>query len=120
MGHPAQTTDDPSLDIDDTNGAGPENIYLDNPEDTARLGGPYRVGAHYFRSTVSNFGGGRYGVSTATVRVYLMGELEYEGEMLLQDTNDFWEVGSIVWSEGQKEFLETSRVFQFDPFANEE
>jgi hypothetical protein len=119
-GIPHQTTDDPSLDIDDTNGGGPENINLDNPEDTGRLGGLYRVGAHYFRATRSNFGGGSYGSSRVTVRVYLMGTLEYEQEQELQDTNDFWEVGSIVWTDEQKSFIPTNRVFAIDPFEDGE
>ncbi|MEE2756244.1 MAG: choice-of-anchor D domain-containing protein [Myxococcota bacterium] len=116
-GIPNQFADDPSLDIDDIGGGGPENINLDNPESTQRLGGPYDVGAHYFRASMANFGGGDYGTSIATVRIYLAGELAYEGEKELRETNDFWEVGSIVWTDDEQRFLEIDRVFESSPFG---
>ena len=70
-----QLADDPSLDIDDIDGGGPENINLNNPQDTTLLGGTYGVGVHYFRATQANFGGRDFGDSRATVRVFLGGEL---------------------------------------------
>ncbi len=78
--------DDPSLDIDDTDGAGPENINLDAPE----AGIVYQVGAFYY----SDHG---FGPSYATVRVYIDGALAYEKEKLLQDSDTFWHVGNLDW-----------------------
>ena len=94
-----QDSDDPSLDIDDINGAGPENINLDNPQDTDVLGRPYRVAVHYYRSNAerSNL---EYGPSTATLRVYLGGDLVEEYIRQLRATNDLWEVVNINWPSG--------------------
>lgn len=88
-GTPGRTDDDPSLDVDDTDGAGPENANLHNPEydTTYRIGVAYR-GEHGF------------GASTAIVRVYLFGVLVYEGERVLEAVGDFWEVASIDWPTG--------------------
>jgi hypothetical protein len=88
--------DNPSLDIDDTNGAGPENINLDNPEDTQVLGRPYRVGVHYYRSEGRNRRLS-YGPSDVTLRVYLGGELAGEFTRQLVTAYDLWEVVNIHW-----------------------
>jgi hypothetical protein len=91
--------DNPSLDIDDTNGSGPENINLDQPENTDTLGAPYRVGVHYYRSTVGAFGGAdAWGPSDVRVRIYLGGVIAYDVTRRLQETNDFWEVAAILWT----------------------
>jgi len=84
------TATDPRLDRDDTDGAGPENINLDTPEE----GAVYRIGVHYW----DDWG---YGTSYATVRVYLDGELAWQwgGVTLLND--DLWEVAEIAWPSGE-------------------
>jgi len=81
--------DDPSLDRDDTDGAGPENLNLDIPEQAA-----YRVGVHYWNDH-------GYGSAYATVRVYIYGQLVFEDAdvMLIQD--DLWSVCSIQWPDGK-------------------
>ena len=91
--------DDPILDLDDISEAGPENINLDNPQDTEVLGRPYRVAVHYYRSNAerSNLD---YGPSTATLRVYLGGDLVEEYIRQLRATNDLWEVVNINWPSG--------------------
>ena len=58
---------DPSLDIDDVDGFGPENINIDQPENSKQ----YHVYVHYF----SDDG---MGATSATVRIFLSGELQYE------------------------------------------
>lgn len=88
-GSNSSSNDDPSLDIDDTDGAGPENINLNNPEDLA-----YRVGVYYF----DDHG---YGPSYATIRIYLRSTLVFQyRDKYLERTGQFWEVGTIDWSGG--------------------
>ena len=91
---PAGLAGDPSLDIDDTNGAGPENTRIESPESRPE---PYRIGVHYYRD--ANFGGGRsFGFSDATVRVFFGGRLAGEYTRRLDRTGDFWEVTDVFWS----------------------
>ena len=106
-----QMNDNPSLDIDDTNGAGPENINLDRLENTQMLGNPYRVGVHYYRSSVGAFGGNdSYGPSEVTVRIFLGGVLEQEFVRQLGETNEFWEVAGIIWTDADRRVVEINQV----------
>ena len=109
-GQLANSEDDPSLDIDDINGAGPENVSLNNPQDTAVLGAPYLVGVHYY-SSHGRQTGYDYGPTFAKLRVYIRGELawEYEGsqgdelpgEKEMQAEGHFWYVNQINWPSGE-------------------
>lgn len=97
--------DDPSLDIDDINGGGPENANLDLPENTDVLGAPYLVGVHYYnsRDRVTGFD---YGASFATVRIFINGELawdsptELDGPREMEAEDHFWDVAQITWPDG--------------------
>lgn len=109
-----QVDDNPSLDIDDVNGAGPENINLNNPENTQDLGGAYRVAAHYYRS-FRELGIGDYGPSMVTMRIYLGGALAFEADRELIDTDDFWEVASIVWTPGDRRVQPINRFYERPP-----
>ena len=78
-------SDDPSLDIDDTDGGGPENITLDQCEDN-RL---YRVGVHYFNDH-------GYGPAFATVSMFVDGVLRAQvANKRMPGTDSFWDVASI-------------------------
>lgn len=77
--------DNPHLDRDDTDGAGPENLNLTLPED----GKLYSVGVHYY----TDHG---FGVSTATVRIYVYGVLQYEDVFGLKK-GDLWYVATVDW-----------------------
>jgi len=79
-----ENTNNPSLDIDDVNGWGPENIGVILPES----GINYTVGIHYW----DDHG---YGTSLATVRVYWNGELIFESYVKELVMNDYWVVGTI-------------------------
>ena len=87
---PFDGTDDPSLDIDDTDGAGPENINLNHPENNR----VYRVGVHYFNDH-------GYGPSFVTVRIFIQGVLRFElANKRMGGTDQFWDVGTIAWPAG--------------------
>jgi hypothetical protein len=86
--------DDPGLDLDDTDGAGPENLNLNTPED----GGIYKVGVHYW-----NHHG--FGPSLATVRIYVHSVLVFEITGVELVDGDFWEVADIAWPSGQVSLL---------------
>ena len=78
--------DNPSLDRDDTDGAGPENLNLTLPED----GHEYAVGVHYFNAN-------GWGPSTAEVRIYIYGQLQYQVTSKALNQGDLWYVADIQW-----------------------
>lgn len=78
--------DDPSLDRDDIDGGGPENLNLAIPED----GVSYRIGVHAW----SDWG---FGPSDATVRVFHYAEQVYEATLPGMAVLDMWCVGTITW-----------------------
>ena len=80
--------DDPGLDRDDTDGAGPENLNLDAPAN----GATYRVGVHYWHDH-------DYGDSLATVRIYIYGALVAEFADVNLTHHDLWDVATIHWGE---------------------
>jgi hypothetical protein len=82
--------ENPSLDIDDTNGAGPENINLDNPNPCQW----YAVGIHYWRA--------QFGTAYTTVRIYIQGGLVFEfPNKPMRTTNEWWDVARIHWPTGE-------------------
>ncbi|MFO0748126.1 MAG: choice-of-anchor D domain-containing protein [Myxococcota bacterium] len=78
--------DNPTLDRDDTNGAGPENINVVAPQD----GVCYRVGVHYWDDH-------DFGQSTATLRVYAYAQKVLEVVSTPLANSDMWSVGEICW-----------------------
>jgi hypothetical protein len=84
-GTPNDPTDDPSLDIDDSDGAGPENINHDNPSPNE----DFSVGVHYYDDR-------DLGESYATVRIYINGLLRFEkSNRYLEREDTFWYVADI-------------------------
>lgn len=82
----AAVDDDPSLDRDDTDGAGPENINLNLPENDKC----YRVGVHYW----DDHG---FGKSYATLRVYIYSNLVFEMTDVELVNHDMWGVTRVCW-----------------------
>ncbi len=83
------SADDPSLDLDDTDGAGPENLNVEIPEGTEAEPVTYAVGVHYWNDH-------GYGASYARVRIYLLGKLFAEFKQELKPL-DMWYVGKLHW-----------------------
>jgi len=89
-GNPVIPDDDPSLDRDDTDGAGPENLNINVPES----GVTYKIGVHYWK----DWG---FGKSTPTVNIYLFGKNEATIKGCPMVMRDMWEVGTIAWPSQQ-------------------
>ena len=82
--------DDPTLDLDDTDGAGPENLSLETPEGTVELPHHYSIGAHYWHDH-------GYGISFATMTVYLLGAVALKVEKVAMNPLDMWYVAKLNW-----------------------
>ncbi len=111
----ASVKDDPDLALDDTDGAGPENINLPQPQGTQVEPTQYPVGVHYWNDK-------GLGHSFATLRVYICGVLAVDysqptpeaapGGGIELKALDMWYVGKINWPNkvaggGTQEVLDT-------------
>ena len=86
-GDSGDTADNPYLELDSTEGPGPENILLPSPAD-----GDYYVRVHHYADNGAND-------VNATVKIWIEGELFTTRTMNL-DTNRVWNVGYIRWPAG--------------------
>lgn len=87
---PLWNPEHPSLDIDDTNGAGPENINMDDPVPCTW----YAVGVHYWRQ--------QFGTGYTTVRIFIEGGLAFEyPNKPLRSEKEWWDVARIHWPTGE-------------------
>ncbi len=82
--------DDPSLDREDDDGGGPENLN----HAALESGASYVVGVHYWKSN-------GFGVAQATIRVYHFGTLTYESPSVELAQLDLWSVGMLEWPSGK-------------------
>lgn len=78
--------DDPSLDRDDVDGAGPENLNLNVPEP----GLTYKLGVHYWNDH-------GFGKAIPTVNVFVFGTHKANVQGCPMTRFDMWEVGTIAW-----------------------
>jgi len=106
--------DDPTLDLDDTTGYGPENINIAAPED-----GEYDIYVHYFMDNGAS-------AVTSTVRVYLDGEAAFETSEVMEH-NERWFVGSVLWpdavvaeNEGEQIVGDSGKRSCYDPEDEDE
>lgn len=91
-GQTGRRIDDPRLDVDDTDGEGPEHITIDRVEPAEQLGGPYLLSVNYFRA---EGGQGAFGRSEAVIRIFGDGRLIRELRRDLIATGDRWVVAEI-------------------------
>jgi hypothetical protein len=92
----------PSLDIDDRDGGGPENIQMNDPANCEW----YAVGVHYYRQL--------FGTAYVTVRIYINAQLVYEAiNKPMTRGGQFWDVARIHWDSGQ--IYEYDNVFEAAP-----
>ncbi len=82
--------DDPNLDLDDANSAAPEILDLANPEGSSDKPEFYHVGVHAWNDN-------GFGVSYATIRVYVFGTLATELAKVPMDARAMWYVGKVHW-----------------------
>lgn len=82
-----ETKDDPFLDIDNTDGIGPETVTINKPDN-----GIYTVTIHAYDTSK--------GPSTAVVKAYAHGVEEKSASMLMNKTDTCWDVFKIEVSDG--------------------
>jgi hypothetical protein len=96
--HPTWETSDPaacgpSLDLDDTDGSGPENTNVE----PFRNGGVYRVGVHYWDEH-------GFGPSRPRVKCHMGGTLVIDSDLEAlgrsMHPGDLWEVATFKWPQG--------------------
>ena len=99
-----QGNEEPSLDIDDKDGEGPENINLDKPTPCRW----YAIGVHYYDDKA-------FGPSNATVRGYISGKHVFEkANISLKQQGVFKQVAWLFWDGTQGRFYETDTAYSKD------
>ncbi len=95
----AGTDDDPSLDIDNIKGYGPENINIIAP-----ASGDYTLAVVYYgewySGTTHSVCSGACASTNATIRLYLNGILVYSDTRTMNDDKQVWTVGDVDWPTG--------------------
>lgn len=86
-GEEGETKDDPFLDIDNTDGIGPETVTINKP-----VNGTYTVVVHAYDTSK--------GPSTAVVKAYAHGTEEKTASLLMNQTDTCWKVFTIEVGDG--------------------
>ena len=96
--------EEPSLDIDDKDGEGPENINLNNPAPCRW----YAIGVHYYQDNA-------LGPSYATVRSYINGKMRFEkAKISLKQTGVFKQVAWLFWDGVTGYFYDSDLAYDDD------
>ena len=100
----SQIQEEPSLDRDDKDGEGPENVNLDKPE-ACRW---YAIGVHYY----NDYG---FGPSQATVRIYVNGKMYFEKAAIsMTQTGVFKHIAWMFWDGSNGRFYESDFAVTHD------
>jgi hypothetical protein len=89
------TADDPTLDIDDIPGTGPENINIQAPAAAAQYQGWYKVVVHDYPGSVYA------SPNPCTINIYLNGALVNTYTFNQISESDYYYVAKIQWPTGQ-------------------
>ncbi|MBQ1925811.1 MAG: choice-of-anchor D domain-containing protein [Proteobacteria bacterium] len=96
--------EEPSLDIDDKDGEGPENVNLNNPAPCRW----YAIGVHYYQDNA-------LGPSYATVRSYINGKMRFEkAKISLKQTGVFKQVAWLFWDGVTGYFYDSDLAYDDD------
>lgn len=79
----------PRLEVDDTNGLGPEMIVIDTP-----AAGTYRLYVHYW----GDFAVGTVAPTTESVRIFIDDVQQAEFQRVLSTEKAIWQVADITWT----------------------
>ncbi|MEW5848872.1 MAG: choice-of-anchor D domain-containing protein [Myxococcota bacterium] len=87
FGANAEDPRNPRLDVDDQGGFGPENVNVTTPAQ-----GQYRVSVHYWNAKTQGDPS-----ASATVRIYVRGQLMLEQGNFFTSDQEMWHVADIEW-----------------------
>ncbi len=99
----AGNSDNPSLDIDDVDGLGPENITFPNPSD-----GTYNVGVYYYDDK-------NLGSTDAIVRAFYQGAYIFTSPMRSMNRTQFWNVARMEVEDNDIDFTLINTIHEGFP-----
>ena len=110
-GDPDTSLDDAVLFIDNVDGWGPEVINFPNPTP-----GKYRIVVRFFSDT--NDSVTEQNPATATVNVYVNGQLTQQWQQIFTSDGVLWKVADVVWTNEENVTFETIPLSETGSFPN--